>query len=577
MSKENRYFHFSITNWGMRKGMRLFVFVVFLLGVTHTKSWASTIFLLDIINYNNNTHELTMGLWLLILIVVALLALIFIITLVSNNKRLREIKHEQILMSSLIDNIPDNIYFKDLDSRFTKINKAQARILGLNNPADAIGKTDFDFFKHAKESFDIEQEIIRTRIPVINKVNQIEIDGQIRQYSDTKIPLIGVKGECIGTVGITHDITDLKLVEATMLENQAKFKALFENAPLAIFRLDKDMRVVEYNHRFRKMFGFSSTDDMTNISKYDLLADAEIGGLILDTVLETKEVNTEIMMRRKNGEQFIANLTLSLLEEGFTEISIEGIVEDITQMAKARDEIIKAKDKAVEADKLKSLFLANMSHEIRTPMNAIIGFTNMIKEEDLTHEERNSFIDVVQSNGNALMSLIDSIVDFSKLEADQMAVSLSEFNINPMIDSICDHVEKQLRTEDKTHIKTIKIIPSPNGVRITADRHRLYQVLNHLVSNAIKFTDNGEITIGYQHTGDNFRIFVRDTGIGIPENKLDVIFDRFTKIANDKNRLYGGTGIGLTISKGLIELMHGKISVESTLGEGSSFYIDLKI
>lgn len=201
----------------------------------------------------------------------------------------------------------------------------------------------------------------------------------------------------------------------------------------------------------------------------------------------------------------------------------------------------------------------------------------MLKEEDLTFEERNSFIDVVQSNGNALMALIDSIVDFSKLEADQMVVSMSEFNFTPLLDSICDHVEKQLISVGKTNVTVTKVNPVEEGVRITADRHRLYQVLTHLVSNAIKFTDEGKIEIGYKVEGNLIRIYVSDTGIGIPENKFDAIFERFTKIANDKNRLYGGTGIGLTISRGLIRLMNGNIKVESTLGKGSTFFIELNL
>jgi two-component system, sensor histidine kinase and response regulator len=531
--------------------------------------------MLEFIHINNITNEITISIWLLILFTIVLSGILIVVSKFVKGRRQRFLENEQLMMHSLIDNIPDTIYFKDLESKFIRVNKAQAKLLGFDDPRQVIGKSDFDFFEHAQEAYDVEKEIIRTQKPVINQLHKHIVDGKKMYLSDTKIPLIGRDNKCIGTVGITRNITNLKDAESAMLENQAKFKALFDNAPLAIFRLDKNMKVVEYNHRFRKMFGYSSTDDMSNITKYDLLVDAELGGLILETVIETKEVNTEIMLKRKDGEPFIANLTLALLEEGFKEITIEGIVEDITQVAKARDEIIKAKDKAIEADKLKSLFLANMSHEIRTPMNAIIGFTNMLREDDLTSEEKNSFIDVVQSNGNSLMSLIDSIVDFSKLEADQMTVSMGEFNFNPLLDSICDHTEKQLISEEKRHIKVIKTKLSEDGIRIIADRHRLYQVLNHLVSNAIKFTDEGEIEIGYYTKDKTFTIFVRDTGIGIPANKTEAIFDRFTKITSDKNRLYGGTGLGLTISKGLIRLMKGDIKVESTQGKGSTFFIEL--
>lgn len=531
--------------------------------------------LLNVIRYNAVNHELEVGIGFLIIISIVLLSILILLSIFFRTKRQRHILIEKNMMSALIDNVPDTIYFKDLNSKFIRVNKAQAKLLGFENPDDVIGKSDFDFFEHAQNAFDTEQEIIRTGKPVINQIHRVVVDGNVAYLSDTKIPLCNIDGKCVGTVGITRDITEFKNTENTMLEHQSKFKALFENAPLAFFRLDKDMMVVEANHRFKKMFGYTD-EDLIHLNKSDLLVDPELGGLIIDTVLETKEVNTEIMLKRKSGEAFIANLTLALLEEGFNEISIEGIVDDITQVAKARDEIIRAKDKAVEADQLKSLFLANMSHEIRTPMNAIIGFTNMLREDDLSSEDRNSFIDVIQGNGNALMTLIDSIVDFSKLETEQMTVSMGEFNFKPLFDSVAENIEKMLITEQKNQqIKLIRTLPEEPNIRIKSDRHRLNQVMNHLASNAIKFTDKGEIEIGYRKENNTFFFFIRDTGMGIPKNKQKTIFERFAKVNSDKNRLYGGTGIGLTISKGLMKLMGGHIKVESTPGEGAIFTIEM--
>jgi two-component system, chemotaxis family, CheB/CheR fusion protein len=446
----------------------------------------------------------------------------------------------------------------------------------LSDPKLAVGKSDFDFFDHAEEAYQVEQEIIRTGIPVVNQFHKLIVDGKTKYLSDTKIAIYDKNKKCIGTVGVSRDLTELKIVEDALLESQTMFKALFDNAPLAIFRIDNKQHIVEYNYRFRNMFGYGKSDDLSSLTTSDLLVDPELGNLIFDTVIETKEVSAEINLKRKNGDTFIANLTLALLEEGFKEITVEGIIEDITQMAVARDEIIKAKDKAVEADRLKSLFLANMSHEIRTPMNAIIGFSNMLREDTLTVEDRNYFIDVIQSNGNNLVSLIDSIVDFSKLEAEQMSVSMSEFNINPLVESIIDHTEKSLTSEGKSNIKVVKGAMSESQVRILSDRHRLNQVFHHLISNAIKFTDEGEIEIGYTIDESHLNFYVKDTGIGIDKGKHDYIFQRFTKI-EDKNRLYGGTGLGLTISKGLVELMGGKVSIDSELGKGTKFTVSLPL
>lgn len=527
-----------------------------------------------LINYNSNSNSINIDLTVLLLLCVILVAAFVVTNFVFRNKQHKHIKNERNMMSGLIDNLPDTIYFKDLNSKFIRVNKAQAELLKLSSPDEAIGKSDYDYFEHAQQAYEEEQEIIRTGTPLINRIYEHTVNGEQRFLSDTKIPLYDEDKKCSGTVGITRDITEFVNTKEAMHEHQAKFQALFENAPLAIFRLDKNLKVVEYNHRFRTMFGYSN-EQMQEVTQYDLLADAELGELILETIKETKEASAEIMLKRANGQEFIANLTLALLDEGFKEITIEGTVEDITQVAKARDEIIKAKDQAVEADKLKSLFLANMSHEIRTPMNAIIGFSNMLKEEDLTIDDRNSFIDVIQSNGNSLMTLIDSIVDFSKLESEQMVVSFGEFNFKPLFDSACEYAENLLRTEEKFDVKVIRTQPEEPNIRIKSDRHRLNQVLNHLISNAVKFTDHGEIELGYKHDGEKFIIVVRDTGIGIAPKDHSAIFNRFTKVSNNKDRLYSGTGIGLTISKGLIELMKGNIKVESETGKGATFTIEM--
>lgn len=488
----------------------------------------------------------------------------------DKHKEIEELNFEKILFRSLMDHISDLVYFKDLDGKFIRVNKAEAQLLGLEDSSEALGKSDVDFFKHFEERMQEEQEVIKTGKPLLNHMRTYTINGETHFMCDSKDAVLDDEGHCIGTVGITRDMTSLIGAEKALKESQSKFKALFDNAPLAIFRLDENRTVVESNHRFRKMFGYS--DEQLNID--NILVDPEISMLIFDTVLETKEVTTEIMLKRKNGESFIANMTLALLEEGFKGVTIEGIIDDITQMVKARDEIIKAKDIAIEANRIQTLFLANMSHEVRTPMNAIIGFTNMLREPSISREEMDSFIDVVQSNGQSLMMIIDSIIDFSKIEAGQMGISKSEFNLTPLIDTISEEARKSIEANFKGNIQLIKKVPEIPS-RLYTDRHRLSQVLNYLISNAVKFTDNGEIEIGYYADGEDVNIYVRDTGIGIAKANHKKIFERFAKINEDKNRLYGGTGIGLTISKGLIELMGGSIEVESELGQGAKFTIKL--
>jgi PAS domain S-box-containing protein len=243
------------------------------------------------------------------------------------------------------------------------------------------------------------------------------------------------------------------------------------------------------------------------------------------------------------------------------------------------EELKAAKEKAEESDRLKSMFLSNMSHDIRTPMNAIVGFSEMLQDPDLTREERNRFLDIIINSGDALLRLINDIIDISKIEAGQLKIIKSDFSLNEMLSDLYLSFSEEMSRNKIADIKLIlnKQYPEKDFV-LHSDIVRFIQMFSNLLGNALKFTDSGIIEFGYTIPDPKvFRFFVRDTGIGIPPDKTDLIFERFGQIEETQERNKGGTGLGLTISKSLAELLGGAMWVESEVGIGTTFFFTLPL
>jgi signal transduction histidine kinase/ActR/RegA family two-component response regulator len=251
---------------------------------------------------------------------------------------------------------------------------------------------------------------------------------------------------------------------------------------------------------------------------------------------------------------------------------------NLNEIEKLRKELNDAKRIAEEADILKSNFLANMSHEIRTPMNGILGFAQLLQHQELDRDMQYRYLDIICHNGAMLVNLIDDIMDISKIEAGQLAFNITEVNLDDLMFDLYTFFNEIKFKQEKEHI-TIRLLnlnDDENSVFFT-DSHRLQQVLSNLIGNSLKFTESGVVEFGYINDRDKkqLQLFVKDTGIGIPKDKINIIFDRFRQIEEGSTRKYGGTGIGLFISKHIVTLLGGKIWVESEIGKGSSFYFTL--
>jgi signal transduction histidine kinase/sugar lactone lactonase YvrE len=251
--------------------------------------------------------------------------------------------------------------------------------------------------------------------------------------------------------------------------------------------------------------------------------------------------------------------------------------EIIKERKKVEKILIEAKTKAEQSDKLKTSFLQNMSHEIRTPMNAIVGFSQLLKEESLSPQDRNRFVENVSINAGSLLQLIDNILDLSKLESNQLEIEKGPCLVNPLMDELEHTFLRHLQKVDSLDIHLIKKNTGADNLELFTDSKRLKQILFHLLDNAIKFTEKGTVTFGYNVEDSKILFYVEDTGIGLTEDKKNVVFDLFRKVEDDRFKLYGGTGLGLTLAKYLVNMMGGKIDVDSKKDVGSKFYFYLPL
>jgi signal transduction histidine kinase/CheY-like chemotaxis protein len=245
------------------------------------------------------------------------------------------------------------------------------------------------------------------------------------------------------------------------------------------------------------------------------------------------------------------------------------IHEDITKQKNIEQELIRAKEKAEESDRLKSAFLANMSHEIRTPMNGILGFINLLNQPNLSKEKIDTYSKVINKSGNRLLDTINDIIDFSKVESGEMDTTISKIYLNNELDELYSFHA----TEANSKGLSLLIEPSllTKEVTVFTDGHKLHGILTNLIKNALKYTEKGSITFGYSLKNNFIEFFVKDTGIGIPKNRLHAIFNRFEQVDIEDKRVFQGSGLGLAISKAYTEMLGGEIFVESEQGKGSIF------
>jgi PAS domain S-box-containing protein len=367
----------------------------------------------------------------------------------------------------------------------------------------------------------------------------------------------------------------LSTISLKLTKEQSLLRSLIDSSPDLIFFKDLNSNYVGCNIEFSKYLGISENDligknDFNYFSPESAERYHEYDRLLIK---ERKPIRSEEWITAPDGRKRLMD-TFKVLyfdKEGDA-IGIMAISRDITEREETRIKLKEAKERAEEADKLKTAFLANMSHEIRTPMNSIVGFSNLLTEDNLTKDEKNEYIQHINHGSETLLNLIDDIIDIAKIEAGQLSISPDACNLKELMDELYITHSRQLKHKNKLQINfQSEIVPLTDGYNIITDEFRLKQVMTNLIGNAIKFTHEGRISYGFRQINDVLEFYVSDTGIGISQEGQRVIFERFRQDNQVGLKHSGGTGLGLAISQHIIELLGGSISVNSSPGEGSVF------
>lgn len=380
---------------------------------------------------------------------------------------------------------------------------------------------------------------------------------------------------------LKDEISHRQKAQKALKENESTLSTLISNLPGMVYRcaLDEDYTMEFMSDACFRITGYEPDDFIRHktISYNDLIL-PEYRQSIWEAWQAIKNersvFESEYPIHTASGEiKWVWERGCCIYDSTGELLFLEGYIEDITEMKKNETELIRAKEKAEESDRLKSAFLANISHEIRTPMNGILGFAKLLKEPDLSLDDQQEFVEIIEVNLYRVLSLISDLIDISKIEAGDSSLRIRNTNINKMLHDL--HLYFLPQGNKKNIQVDYHCDLSDEESNLETDGAKLNQVLTHLINNALKFTHQGFISFGYKQNSSGLEFYVSDTGAGIAPEMKDLIFERFMQADQGYTRKHEGVGLGLTISKAYIEQLGGSIQFESETGKGTTFFFEL--
>lgn len=523
-----------------------------------------------------------------------------------SEKRSKEVEFK---FKSLSENSNDFIMRINDEFKHLYVNSAGLKFLGVTDK-QIIGKSHREIGIYKPVEYEKWEEqvshVFRTKLPEYRQVF-IELRGKSYTFDRRMIPEFDESGKVISVLAISRDITmqksaenQLRQINAELLKahveiehSQAKYKQIFDHTLDQIFIFDvtpeKRLKLTDYNPALRKLVGELSIDEDKYIE--DCLA-PEIYNQVIHNyrrcLMEEQIVNYEEAVNLGSDTLFFSTQLIPIFDKDENIYRIVGITRNITDNKKLTNQLqeqnevlrelntklLKAKDKAEESDRLKSAFLENISHEIRTPMNGIVGFSDLLKDNSISEQERTEFIELLHSNWNRMLNTINDIVEMSKIDTEQIEINYSECSISTLLRNITARFKPEIIN------KGLELVFQKNDlikskIALVSDGEKIDTILTILMKNAIKFTHKGSIEFGVNLKGEALILFVRDTGIGIHKDSQELIFEKFRQGDEHLSRSYEGMGLGLSIAKKYIEVLNGKIWLISEPGVGSTFYISI--
>jgi len=493
----------------------------------------------------------------------------------------QKLRDSEALYESLVENLPLNLFRKDMSGAVTFANRKYCDARG-STLEEMIGTSDYDLFpRELADKYTADDRTVMESRQVFETIeSHVDAQGEKTWVHVLKSPVFDASGKMIGIQGIFWDVTDRHQAEESLETERFLLTSLLDSIPDTIFFKDRQGHYLRVNRALARRLSLPSPEKAVGRYAPEFFQGTPHADAVRDghsTVVESGEpsVAVEDFVVWPDGSRNWVSTTRMPIRSPEGEITgAFGISYDITDRKAAEQTMREARDAAEAASQAKSNFLANMSHEIRTPMNAIIGMTELVLDTPLTQTQR-EYLGMVQESGEALLGVINDVLDFSKIEAGHLELDPRPFALR---DHLGDILKSLTVGGHRDEIELACHVPPEVPDFLTADSGRLRQIIVNLVGNSLKFTQSGEVLLNVclesAADADPLRLHfcVQDTGIGIPDEKLQQIFEAFEQADNSMTRRYEGTGLGLAISSRLVELMNGRIWVESQIDRGSSFH-----
>ncbi|MCB0488210.1 MAG: PAS domain S-box protein [Cyclobacteriaceae bacterium] len=538
---------------------------------------------LNLVRRTDQVFSIALGVAIIFLFVILFFPVLR--RLEKQNKVLREVRdslsRQKILMRTIIDNIPINIYAKDKNSRKTLANKQEWTYTGAKSEAEVLGRNDFDLFPGASAEVSVaeDQEVLNGNPIIERETFNFKTDGTERWFLVSKVPLREEGGTITGLVGVSIDITERKRI-STKLESALKeAHDLYDNAPCGYHTVDGDGIITRMNATELRWLGYKSEEVVNKLHVKDLLTPR---GLILrerimERIKQERHVdNIEVEFIRKDGSimDVILNTAAVFDEDGKVNRN-RSTVYDNTESKRLQNEILSANEKLTQLNVEKNSFMAMATHDLKNPLNSISGLTTLLKMEPGLSQDGQDLADMIEKSSTRMRDLITRLLDYNRIDQGKTEANPKEMNLLELLSRRIDSFREQSKQKNIKLQLSTKV--SKEGAQLVSDPELLDQVFDNLISNALKFSKSGTaVDVRLRHSGNHFVVEVADQGQGIRAEEMPKLFLPFTKLSNKPTGNETSSGLGMSIVKQLLELLGGSISAESEVGKGTTFRVAIK-
>lgn len=493
----------------------------------------------------------------------------------EHNKAVENLIQERQILRTLVDNLPFPIYFIDLDGKKVIANKADLANIGCYDEREVLGKTDEELFQNevGRRGHADNMTVLQSGIPILDREEYfIDKKGEKRWLQTTKIPLFDSNHQISGLVGIGLDVTQQTVLQQKIKESEAYYKSLVDVSPDGIVVADTSGRIEFVSAKIFKILRAPESVDLIggNIFSWILPEDLEFAKQSFQNVLhdDIKAPSQMYRCKRYDGSTFWGESSSNLLEDSNGQVrGLMIIFRDISERKRVEEEMMHAKSKAEESDRLKSAFLQNISHEIRTPMNSINGFLEILEDPGFSKSEKKLYANIVNKSGQRLLNTINDIIEVSKIMTSNLETHPTMVNLQSVVEECFEAFKPRM---DEKGLAFHLEYGIDQNICLRIDETKLNVVLFKILENAYKFTNDGSVDLIVKQAGDDLIFKVKDTGIGIDPSKLSAIYEPFYQTDYNFNKKHEGAGLGLSISHAYVALFGGKMWIESILDSGTT-------